>query len=477
MKAALQDLMHTSDAADQLFIAHYEKLRRMAQRELRYGVRATLGPTTLLHETFLDISRRASLRFADGGQFMAYATRAMRGLVICHLRNRHAQKRGSGLAVACLPAEPHAAQVPAQSIETEKLSQALECLAQIDPRLAECVDLKFFCGFSFKEIAQTRSVSERTVRREWDKAKLLLHRLISDCDPDEAAADDAGSWDGPANRRIGAYSLERLIDCGGTSEVWLATHREGRFGGRCAIKLAARSAGEPMFGDVLRREGQLLARLEHPNIPRLLDQGATGDGRQFLVLDYVEGEHIDQYCRSRQLPVAARLRLFLDVLAAVAHVHDRLIIHRDLKPANVLVSHDGAVKLLDFGIAQLLRDAQNGYAARSSEVNASELTPEYAAPEQLHGAVLSPATDVYQLGMLLYALLSDEDATRQPSGNPAKRIEAAAARHTSQLAQAPLRARLPDGVAAALAKALDANPSRRYPTAAVFRGEIARLVT
>ena len=164
MNASIRDVAHTSDAPDRLFIAHYEQLRRMAQRELRYGVRATLGPTTLLHETFLDVSRRASLRFADGGQFMAYAARAMRGLVICHLRNRHAQKRGGGLAVTCLPMEtPQAVQGPTQTIEIEKLSQALESLAQIDPRLAECVDLKFFCGYSFKEIAQTRCVAERTV--------------------------------------------------------------------------------------------------------------------------------------------------------------------------------------------------------------------------------------------------------------------------------------------------------------------------
>ena len=173
--------MGDPDARDRLFTTLYDELRRMAQRELRRGGMVTLSPTTLLHETFLNISHRESLAFGDCGQFMSYAARAMRGLIVDYLRSRHAQKRGGEFEITSLPTElPHAAQEDRQSLEIEKLNEALESLAKIDARLAECVDLKFFCGFSFNEIAQLRDVSERTVQRDWDKARLLLNRFIND---------------------------------------------------------------------------------------------------------------------------------------------------------------------------------------------------------------------------------------------------------------------------------------------------------
>jgi RNA polymerase sigma factor (TIGR02999 family) len=178
-ESGLMAIMHaagTGDmgARDRLFAMLYEELHRMAQRELRRGAAVTLSPTTLLHETFLNISHRESLAFGDCGQFMSYAARAMRGLIVDYLRSRHAQKRGGDFEM------PHAAQEDRQSLEIERLNEALESLAKIDARLAECVDLKFFCGFSFNEIAQLRDVSERTVQRDWDKARLLLNRFIND---------------------------------------------------------------------------------------------------------------------------------------------------------------------------------------------------------------------------------------------------------------------------------------------------------
>ena len=183
---ALLALVESAEGGDvaqrrALFAALYDELHRMAQRELRRNSHATLSPTTLLHETFLNISHRESLAFGDCGQFMSYAARAMRGLIVDYLRSRHAQKRGGEFEITSLPTElPHAAQEDRQSLEIEKLNEALESLAKIDARLAECVDLKFFCGFSFNEIAQLRDVSERTVQRDWDKARLLLNRFIND---------------------------------------------------------------------------------------------------------------------------------------------------------------------------------------------------------------------------------------------------------------------------------------------------------
>jgi len=163
---------------EHLFTSFYDELHRRAQWELRQGAPMNLGPTTLLHETFLNISHRESVTFTDHREFIAYAARAMRGLIIDHFRNRRSQKRGGMLEITSLPSElPHAPE-DTESIEVEKLSDALESLASIDSRLAECVELKFYCGLSFGEIARLRGISERTVQRDWDKARLLLSRLI-----------------------------------------------------------------------------------------------------------------------------------------------------------------------------------------------------------------------------------------------------------------------------------------------------------
>jgi len=163
---------------DQWFVALYNDLRRIAERELRRQSGATLSPTTLLHETFLDVSRRDAVAFPDRARFLVYASRAMRGLIIDYARKRQAHKRGGHFEITSLPTHPQA--LPNEDLQLEKLNDALESLAQIDAQLAECVDLKFFCGFSFVEIAELRNVSERTVQRRWDQARVLLHRLMKD---------------------------------------------------------------------------------------------------------------------------------------------------------------------------------------------------------------------------------------------------------------------------------------------------------
>ena len=165
----------TAEQRERLFAALYDELHRMAQRELRRSSAATLSPTTLLHEAYLNISQRDSAPFADRPKFMAYAARAMRGLLIDYLRSRQAQKRGGEFEITSLPSElPQAA----PDADMDRLGDALEQLAGTDPRLAECVDLKFFCGFSFLEIAAMRSVDERTVRRDWEKARIFLHETL-----------------------------------------------------------------------------------------------------------------------------------------------------------------------------------------------------------------------------------------------------------------------------------------------------------
>ena len=157
-----------------------------------------------------------------------------------------------------------------------------------------------------------------------------------------------------AGQILGAYRLVSRIGQGGMGSVWLAERCDGRFEGRAAVKLLNIAlmgrAGEERF----RREGTILARLTHPHIAHLIDAGVSPTGQPYLVLEHVDGQSIDRYCHERALGIEARLRLFLDVLEAVAHAHANLIVHRDIKPANVLVSVDGQVKLLDFGIAKLL---------------------------------------------------------------------------------------------------------------------------
>src|SRR5207245_6914383 len=161
-----------------------------------------------------------------------------------------------------------------------------------------------------------------------------------------------------------------------------------------------------------------------PHIARLIDAGVSAAGQPYLVLDFVEGERIDQYCDAHRLDLDARLRLFLDVLAAVAHAHANLIVHRDIKPSNVLVAGDGAVKLLDFGIAKLLEDgAGSGDATELTREAGRALTPEFAAPEQVQGAPVTTATDVYSLGVLLYVLLGGQHPVGGKTRSPAELIK------------------------------------------------------
>ena len=191
-----------------------------------------------------------------------------------------------------------------------------------------------------------------------------------------------------AGQTLGAYRLTSRIGQGGMGSVWLAERCDGRFEGRAAVKLLNIAlmgrAGEERF----RREGNILARLTHPHIAHFVDAGVSRTGQPYLVLEHVDGQSIDRYCHERALGIEARLRLFLDVLEAVAHAHANLIVHRDLKPANVLVSVDGQVKLLDFGIAKLLEGDADWGQARTVDMSpltregGGALTPEYAAPSR-----------------------------------------------------------------------------------------------
>ncbi len=210
----------------------------------------------------------------------------------------------------------------------------------------------------------------------------------------------------PPPERIGPYRVLGRLGRGGMGEVLLAERADGLFDQRVAIKLLRRGMASDEVLSRFSRERRILARLEHPHIARLLDGGATEDGRPYFVMELVEGEPITDYCRSRSLAVEPRLELLQDCCDAVAAAHRNLVVHRDLKPSNVLVTKSGEVKLLDFGIAKLLGPDDTGEAAAETRTEFRLLTPAYAAPEQILGEPVTTATDVWALGALGYELLT-----------------------------------------------------------------------
>ncbi len=296
---------------------------------------------------------------------------------------------------------------------------------------------------------------------------------------------------------IGAYTLVSRIGHGGMGTVWLAERSDGRFEGRAALKLLNAAlvgrGGEERF----RREGTILARLTHPQIARLIDAGVSNTGQPYLVLEHVEGRHIDRFCDEEQLGVEARIRLFLDVQAAVAHAHANLIVHRDLKPSNVLVTASGQVKLLDFSIAKLLQDDAQPAASLLTQEAGAAMTPRYAAPEQVAGGVITTATDVYSLGVLLYELLTGHHPSGPTPKTPSEfakavtelapiRLTAAVTGLAAEAAEAVaskrattpdrLRRQLRGDLETILNKALKKNPDERYPSVMEFADDLRRYI-
>jgi serine/threonine-protein kinase len=203
---------------------------------------------------------------------------------------------------------------------------------------------------------------------------------------------------------IGRYRLLRSIGAGGMGVVWLAERADGLFQRQVALKLPRGTWPRADLVERMARERDILAALTHANIARLYDAGITTRGGPYLALEYVEGRTIDAYCAGERLDVAARVRLFLQVVDAVAYAHARLVVHRDLKPSNILVTKEGQIRLLDFGIAKLLEE-ESLRDTRLTEISGRPHTPEYASPEQIAGGPLGVATDVYSLGVVLYELL------------------------------------------------------------------------
>src|SRR5688572_22373654 len=249
---------------------------------------------------------------------------------------------------------------------------------------------------------------------------LLSHVLLALGDAvGEKAAQEQGFWDdvaaGESNtatlveslegQRLGAYRIGRKLGSGGMGDVYLAERADDEYQQRVAIKIVRGGTFSPQIQSRLRMERQILATLQHPNIARLLDGGRTADGTPYLVMEYIDGEPIDIYCNRRRLPLQTRIELIRKVCAAVHYAHQNLIVHRDLKPSNILITPEGVPKLLDFGIAKLLDTRHSAQTLTVTHAEYRVMTPAHASPEQVRGDVITTASDIYVLGVLLYELL------------------------------------------------------------------------
>ena len=318
-------------------------------------------------------------------------------------------------------------------------------------------------------------------------------------DEGESIADDPLA--APAHR-VGPYRLDEEIGRGGMSRVFRAVRTDGGFEQVVAVKLLRIGLDTEAARRRFRLEQQVLAKLQHPHIAALLDGGLTSDDVPYLVMEYVDGRPITTYCDEQTLPVSERIELLLDVGRALQHAHQNLVVHRDLKPSNVLVTEDGTVKLLDFGIAKLLDETEVSMTVPDTRTGIRPMTPAYAAPEQVEGASVSTATDVYQMGALAYAVLTGH----RPYGASCRReveeaiLEAEPRRPSTVVCEARAapseeddRPETPEGISAArgtslrrlrhqlegdldtiLQMALRKETDRRYASVEAFTGDLAR---
>jgi len=264
-------------------------------------------------------------------------------------------------------------------------------------------------------------VAERRSAQAFDAAVTSVQRLAEN-------AVNSGDSQAPAPQaleQIGPWQLVERLGAGGMSVVWRAERNDGQFQQTVAIKLLRRWIENDDAVQRFRDERRILAGLEHPSLARLLDGGVVGDGWPYFVMECVDGLPITDYCDQHRLDIDARLALFGQVLEVVQYAHRRLVVHRDLKPSNILVTAEGRVKLLDFGIAKVLdREAMSVTESELTEFGGRPMTPAYASPEQVSGEPITTASDVYALGVLLYQLLTGRSPYRAPPGQPLRLREA-----------------------------------------------------
>jgi eukaryotic-like serine/threonine-protein kinase len=342
---------------------------------------------------------------------------------------------------------------PSQFGEVKRLFELVCDLPTTEQRarlMQACNDSQIVAQVEGLLAAQTQSLR---------KASLPVNALLQSLPDTELAAGD----------RVGAWRLVRKLASGGMGAVYLAERADGHFEQQAAIKLLR---GLPTAEALmhLSAERQMLATLQHPHIARLLDGGATPGGQPFLVLEYVEGVPIDDYCKDNKLDLAARLKLFQSVCRAVQFAHQRLIVHCDLKPSNILVRPNGEPVLLDFGIARALDRASNAAGDQGERF----LTPRYASPEQLSGAEISTSSDVYSLGLMLFELLTGRLARIDADDHTVTQLGKGECRPSEFASDLVSRRRLRGDLDAIVLRATATEPSKRYASAEAFAADIGR---
>jgi tetratricopeptide (TPR) repeat protein len=316
---------------------------------------------------------------------------------------------------------------------------------------------------------------DASLRKEVESLLTAADRTLSDLrEPALEAARQIAGGPAFAGKLIGPWQILEAIGDGGMGRIYLACRADEAYEQKVAIKLMrADFGGDPGMVHRFRIERQILAKLSHPNIARLLDDGVSAEGLPYLVMEYVEGVPIDTYCRDRHLPIDARLRLFRIVCGAVEYAHHNLVIHRDIKPANILVTPAGVPKLLDFGIARLLDPEFSGMAGtRASQLL---MTPEYASPEQVRGDTVTTSADVYAMGVLLYELLSGSRPFRVRTDNPleiARAICEQEPQPPSAAGDGPEAKRLRGDLDRIVMMAIRKEPERRYASVEQFSADV-----
>jgi len=315
---------------------------------------------------------------------------------------------------------------------------------------------------------------------------------------------DDSSGEYPRIPRVGPYQLEKRIGRGGMGSVWLASRFDHEYERKVAVKMVKRGMDTDEILRRFRMERQVLAGLDHPNIARLIDGGSTPDGLPYLVMEYVQGTRIDDYCESHKSPISDRLKLFRNVCAAVQYAHSNLVVHRDIKASNILVTGERVPKLLDFGIAKLIHSEFSTLAAAETRPEMRPMTLDYASPEQVRGDPITTATDVYSLGVLLYKLLTGKFPyggetksrlalqqaicemeplrpstvvlTDDQSAVPQATQQLAVSSETRDKARKRLRRKLAGDLDVIILKALRKEPARRYASVEQFSEDVRRYL-
>src|SRR5450631_2338818 len=288
----------------------------------------------------------------------------------------------------------------------------------------------------------------------------------------------------PAGTIIGNWRIQRELGRGGMGMVMLAERVDGQFEQRVALKLIKRGMDSDAVLARFLQERQILARLSHPNIARLLDGGLSADGRPYFVMEYVEGAPLMDYCAAHALDLRARIGCVLKICAALQFAHRQLVVHLDIKPSNVIVTKAGEVKLLDFGIAKVLGESPAEPPLHTRTQAQRPFTAGYASPEQLLGEPVSTATDVYGIGCLLYELLTGHRANGDAQ-NPQRALQALARGEPLAPSKAAAAAPAESGISprklrgdfdTIVLKALKREPERRYPTVEAFAEDLRRCL-